>query len=85
MKLQVKRSNIISGQALQTIKRSNITSGQTVKHYIGSNIRSVNLVLTKHLAVHTDWQTPLVSLGNGHLQPKQAYDMTFCSILAVLA
>jgi len=46
-------------------KWSNITSGQTVKHYISSNIRSVNLVLTKCLAVHIDWQTPLVRLDIG--------------------
>jgi hypothetical protein len=57
--------NITSGQTVKHYKWSNITNGQTVKHYISSNIRSVNLVLTKRLAVHIDWRTPLAVSGVG--------------------
>jgi hypothetical protein len=74
--LYEKWSNITSGQTVkhyirsndQMVKHykwSNITSSQMVKHYISSNIRSVNLVLTKRLAIHIDWQTPLVRFLEG--------------------
>jgi hypothetical protein len=51
---QVKQSNITNCQTLHQVKRSDITSAQT----LGWS----TLVLTKRLAVHIDWRTPLVSL-----------------------